>query len=273
MRSDIERLHSAARQYCEDQYRVWSEKYSRLAAEGGDRNGYYYTPEAYRTFPRYQVLDAVRTELERLTGADLEDIDEARDLLVLAGETAQSDSTEYDDRDAQQAVAEERQKFVDHLRSLSKEQIESTEVLPWKRVLSPEEADQIWSSLEGRWGLKRREYWYPLRESKPDEVEAVQDSHFLEAFTPPKLREVLRNRGVERLWELREYGPEYELDVELFDPCYTGAEGFWTSAGDPDWIVYASHESSITVGGWLLGQVQRDWTDWAGHLWTSPLFD
>jgi hypothetical protein len=68
------------------------------------------------------------------------------------------------------------------------------------------------------------------------------------------------------VWELREYGPEYEQDVSLFDPQYNGAEGYWSS-GELDWIVYASHESSVTVGGWLLADVKALWPAWAAHLW------
>ena len=84
MSPDVERLHTAARRYCIDHFGRWAERHQRLAEAGGDRCGPGYTPEAYRTFPRYQVLDAIRTELERLTGTDVGDLDEARELFALA---------------------------------------------------------------------------------------------------------------------------------------------------------------------------------------------
>ena len=71
-----------------------------------------------------------------------------------------------------------------------------------------------------------------------------------------------------RIWELREHGPEYEQDVSLFEPLYDGAEGYWSS-GALDWIAYASHESSVTVGGWLLEEVKTLWPTWQAHLWTG----
>jgi len=74
------------------------------------------------------------------------------------------------------------------------------------------------------------------------------------------------------VWQLCEYGPEHELDVALFEPGYFGPEGVWTSKSQ-DWIVYASHESSITVGGWLLEVVREAWPESSRHEWTTPFFE
>jgi hypothetical protein len=40
------------------------------------------------TFPRYNVLNAIRIEVERIDPADLFDLENTRGLLVLAGEAA-----------------------------------------------------------------------------------------------------------------------------------------------------------------------------------------
>jgi hypothetical protein len=58
--------------------------------------------------------------------------------------------------------------------------------------------------------------------------------------------------------------------VLLFTPRYNGAEGYWTSA-DLDWIIYASHEASVTLGGWLVGRVKALWPSWDAHVWTDRL--
>ncbi len=87
------------------------------------------------------------------------------------------------------------------------------------------------------------------------------------AAMPSRLLQLaLQEHGVERFWELREYGPCHECDVHLFEPLYTGAEGYWSSVG-LDWIVYASHESSITIGGWLADRVKKGWPQWKSHTW------
>ncbi len=59
------------------------------------------------------------------------------------------------------------------------------------------------------------------------------------------------------------------LAVSLLEPEYDGREGYWTSEG-MDWLLYASHEGSITVAGdWLLEAVKSIWPAWRKHLYTG----
>lgn len=85
-----------------------------------------------------------------------------------------------------------------------------------------------------------------------------------------QLRTILIKHGVQRVWELREYGPEYEQDVLLLTPRYNGGESYWSWA-DLDWIIYASHEASVTIGGWLVREIQAVWPAWKAHVWTVAL--
>lgn len=76
------------------------------------------------------------------------------------------------------------------------------------------------------------------------------------------LREILRKRSIERVWEIR-WSMTSEIDLDSFSPSYAqsggstklyGAneEAYWTSA-EFQWLVYASHEDSITLAGeWLV---------------------
>lgn len=238
---------------------------------GGDRRGADYTPEAYRTFPRYRILDAIRTELERLTGTDVGNLDEAREFFALAGLTAECGVMPYVDPEAEAAVREEQEAFARFVRQFPAADLRKVEPLPFSRVLPPEEAQQVWGSIERAWGLRRRQYWYPLTKTMNAEVAAFQALHFLRAVTPKCLADLLAERGITHVWELREYGPEYELDASAVKIHYNGAERFWTSPA-LDWIIYASHESSITVGGWMLAQVKRGWPEWGRHIWRTPSF-
>lgn len=71
------------------------------------------------------------------------------------------------------------------------------------------------------------------------------------------LRAALVEHGVGRLFELREHGCGFEIPVELTGFTYNGAEGFWTN-GAYDWLVYASHEASITFGSpWLVAKMRE----------------
>jgi hypothetical protein len=65
----------------------------------------------------------------------------------------------------------------------------------------------------------------------------------------------LREFGGGRVAELREYGADYLLDVELFAPRYTGAEGVW-SDDTLAWIAFASHEGTVAFGGELAAALE-----------------
>src|SRR5689334_3408215 len=116
-------LHIAARRYCLERHAYWCQRYSEIVRKKGDRqrDGYHYTPEALATFPRYNMLNAIRVELERIDPANLGDAEETRALLVLAGEMAQDEFTqkpigEIDER----AMADERRDFCRYIGGLEK---------------------------------------------------------------------------------------------------------------------------------------------------------
>lgn len=60
---------------------------------------------------------------------------------------------------------------------------------------------------------------------------------------------LLERRGVERVFEIREHGECYQLDLALAEFRYgPGLEGYWFDETD-DWVVYCSHEHSLTLAG------------------------
>ena len=87
-------LHTAARRYCLQQFTYWCERYSEIVSERGYRrpNGGY-TTEALATFPRYNILNAIRVEIERIYPARLGDLETTRALFILAGEIAEDHFT------------------------------------------------------------------------------------------------------------------------------------------------------------------------------------
>lgn len=266
-------LQAAARRYCNERFKHWSTKYSEIVRGGRDRasDGYHYTSEALRVFPRYNVLKAIRVEIEGLEPAELVDLAETRELILIAGRDANDDFTRNPlgpiDADA---MADEREAFCNFVCRLSDVELQSTKPLPYQRVLSPSESELVWARISERWQIKD-DFWFPLAECAVSDVAAFQDRHFLEFCSSFDLPALLSSRGVSRVWELRESGLNYEKDVSLFDPYYDGTEGYWSS-GELDWIVYASHESSITLGGWLLRQVKDQWPEWHRRIWETPFF-
>src|SRR5262249_41408688 len=138
-------LFTAARRYCIERHAYWCERYSKIARQ---REGYNYTPEALATFPRYNVLNAIRRELERLEPAHLGDADNTKALLLLAGETAEDDFTrrpigEIDER----AMTEERKAFCDYMLGLTPDDLNTVQSLPYRRVLAAEESKAFWAYL------------------------------------------------------------------------------------------------------------------------------
>ena len=166
-------LHTAARRYCLERHAYWCERYNEIVRNQGDRRRgeYHYTPEALATFPRYNVLNAIRVELERLDPTNLLDVETTRELLVLVGETAQDDFTsrsfgKIDER----AMAEERGDFCCYIGGLGVSDLNAVEKLPYRRVLTARESMTIWSRLRPRWEIPEG-YWFPLVECRlPDVV-------------------------------------------------------------------------------------------------------
>lgn len=136
-----------------------------------------------------------------------------------------------------------------------------------RRVLSHEESKEVWKQLQKRWDVDGN-YWYPLRNNMAfSDVIAFEAEWFYFQIPLDMLHGIFKTHGITRIWEAREGGAIYEMDYELLEPYYDGEEGYWTSE-DMDWLLYVSHESSLTVaGGWLVSAIKATWPHWQQHLW------
>jgi hypothetical protein len=279
----VRAVHDAARRYCLENAQRWRDRYADLLARQEAQSGdfdplaggdYTYSKEALATFPRYNVLDAILDAIEDFVPEDFGSAAEARESLIMVARHAQSMFTEPpNDPVSERAMREEREAFIDFLSRLSPAEVDSADRLPFRRRLSPEEFRDMTLHLRARWGVTSN-YWYPL--DRADDVDAPPDTFafasepFFDDELQARLRGVLERHGVKRVFEMREYGSSYEVDLDWFFPIYNGAEGYWTDRSF-DWLVYASHESSVTIAGrHLLAEVRREWPDWREHPW-NPL--
>jgi hypothetical protein len=278
----VEALHTAARRYCEDRAAEWrgrsfdlerDEERERRRIGAPEPVEYGYSPEMLATFPRYNVLYAIQTAVEAFTPADLGPLHEARELLAEAGATADSIFTREPNGDIERrAMGEERELFRRYVLSIREDELAEVEPLPFRRTLTEEESASLWHELERRWGVKG--YWYPIDRAQdappPAHTVAFDSDPFHGEELERLLRDVLSSLGVVRVWELREQlGTDMDKEIELgiLEPVYTGEEGFWTD-GSFDWLVYASHEGSVTVAGSrLLPALQAAWPAWNRHLY------
>lgn len=84
-------------------------------------------------------------------------------------------------------------------------------------------SDEVWRAVAERWGDN---LGYPLiqgTEAPPQaEMVACDAAAFAQAVPPAQLHALLAARGVARVWELTEMGPDWELALGLLEPSYGG---------------------------------------------------
>jgi hypothetical protein len=262
-------IHNAARHYCINGIAKWRERFSVLCSTGRNKvtnsdGSWAYTDEAYGIFPRYEILKAILAEIESFSPTDFKSAGETTTLLSAAADTAESDFTSFKETLAIAAANEERRNFQKYVNSLELDKCANLPLLPFRRSLTTQQHKQLHAALISIWGT-----WYggcTDLKSAPNNI-----TLHTEAMETPdsysQLRKALIEHGITRLFEIREWGSGYELDVELAGFTYTGAEGFWTS-GDLSWMVYSSHESSITFGGtWLIEHMRRVLTGFDRYIY------
>ncbi|MEM8875325.1 MAG: hypothetical protein AAGD32_13845 [Planctomycetota bacterium] len=88
---------------------------------------------------------------------------------------------------------------------------------------------------------------------------------------------LLTAQGASRIVELREFDDGFELDAADANFDYTGAEGFWMNpSAASTWMIYASHEASITFGGqWLIEEMRRSLSEFDRYIykgWHAGLY-
>lgn len=244
-----EKLHTYARRYCMERFDYWTTKYSKLAQVGGDRVGTGYTDKAYSMFPRYNVLSAMLREIETIDYEQLPTIEKLVELLELVGECANSIFTENLENEIAIAATEnERELFIAEVTKIAASGLGFVEPLYYRRALNKSEVSNFWKSIEGKWGANRS-YWYPLNEKTHPSLIALGISDLDQVVVQKRIQSFLKTRNVDRVIELREFGTEnYLIDTIATEFIYRGEEGYWISDAN-DWIIYCSHESTITLGG------------------------
>lgn len=273
-------LHTAARRYCEERFSSWAETYNQLEAredvkESKLRPGWDYTEEEYGIFPRYRLDKAIQIEVERLVPQSSKSLEELRSLLISACDVAEVRlHAEMKNATANKALREEADDYRAYIRVLRESDLANVGRLPHRRVLTREESKELWGQLKRTWDIGEG-YWFPLREGPiPPQILAFHLDYFKKINGFDFLSEAVRRRGISRVFELHEFGPDepdYEIEVSIFKPEYAcGGEQYCTSAG-LDWVVYASHESSITIAGpWLTGIFKEKWPECTERMYGGP---
>lgn len=140
-----------------------------------------------------------------------------------------------------------------------------------KEQISEEVSIRLRSELENIWDIGKH-YWYPLSECTRHDLIAFNCVYIENEEKLNTIITLLKAHGEKQVFEFLETGQTYKLDVSNLYPyyCYNdnliGGEGFWTS-DNMDWIIYASHEGTITFGGdWLIRELKSLWSEWENHI-------
>lgn len=180
-------------------------------------------------------------EIERFVPTDFLSVEEMREMLCLAVSNVAAEGMAE-----KQAVT----RFLEFLKDLEPSQ--PVELLPYRRVLGQLEERRLVQALEARWGR-----WYGgdcdrAHSNDVVSIDQTETSIFEEPGSYDRMREVVaRLENGARLYEINEWGPSYEQDVACSSFCKS--ESFCFPPGC-DWMVYSSHESSLTLAGGALLQ-------------------
>jgi len=278
---DKNALHTAARRYCEDRFSEWTHTYANLQAKESFETknlfkpGWDYSEEAYGIFPRYRFDKATKIEVERLVPDASKGLEELRSLLISASDiAAERLCAEFKNEIALKALREESDDYKTYIRVLSDAELLSIAPLPFRRVLTLEKSKELWNRLKSVWGIGEG-YWFPLKDgSIPANILAFHVDYFKAMDGGSFVRDALTRRGLSRVFELHEFSPDepdYEIELSILEPGYRwGGEQYCTAVGT-DWVVYASHESSITLGGdWLVEMLKVKWPGCTDRTYGGP---
>jgi hypothetical protein len=134
------------------------------------------------------------------------------------------------------------------------------------KLLSQIESDQLLERIKHEWGWSGY-YWFPLQPTTRKDVVAFEVAQLEMIFSEEKLKNLLKSLGFYRILEHRENDLAEVNSVQ--EICIYGmSESVFT---DPSlsWIIYCSHEQTITFGGdKLVNALQNAAQNWSDALCT-----
>ena len=240
----VEALITAARRYCQENFAYWADRYSNERS-GQDFHAYSYSDQDYNLFPRYNALSAILDKVEMLVGESYSDILLCRQALVQVGLSAESPFT-IDEKNtiAKAAIQDERDKFVDFVQEVTLGELGLVEPLPHRRRLKIEEKKAVRQKLLELWNYNG-DYWDPLDEKCPVESLFLSKDRITKQDYHAIIEFICGNTAL-HLLEVTEDGKDAEIAAIEFHPnCY---ETIYCDR-DYRWVIYGSHEGTITFAG------------------------
>lgn len=232
---------------------LWCGKYSQ---EGSGRSKY--SDKDYDLFPRYIVLREILEGVESLVEQYFSSLDDCKAELKLIGLTSNSKFTADGQNSIKNnAIQDERNKFVTFINNITNSDLDQVEPLPYRRKMNIDEAKQIRQQLFKIW--KYDSYWDPLDDCSPKPTVFLMQANVTDDDIE-RILEAVKERANNRIFWINEDHVDYEIEIDSFDPTKL----YETICCDNnfDWVIYGSHESTITFGGtWLIEIVKQLFSD------------
>lgn len=281
-------LYTAARRRCKEQHSYWLNQYRTLQttegfrAEKHLRKGWTYSNNACGIFPRYRLADAILINLERLVPTEETSVPEVIQFTREAAEIAYSKlsdelGTIEHHKVALGALREQFEDFKAFLEARSLEGDLKIDSLPYRRVLAEDESADLWKQLNRCWGIRGPGYgWIPLTDDPlPAGLLTFHEDLWDARNGNGVLGSFFDQHDIARCFLVREMGPpDFQIDTVLASEPYDGSESFLFT--DSHWVLYRSHESSLTLAGTIAEFFLRKWPDahqlsYRGPFCTSDL--
>jgi hypothetical protein len=268
-------LHTAARRYCLERgarlrRRAILERWRAPAVQAMP------IPDAFGVAG---VPDGILWHLDQWTPGDHEAPEDVRARILAASHVLSSEVTIPPA--VLLACETEGQRFRRFVEPRRIDELPAVEPLGFCRSLSAAKSPRVRAQLAARWGIAPREhYCYPLIGRPPSEMLALQSEYCYLEVPPAALQEMLYRHGVTKVWVVTEFGPsaqepDKELDTDRFDLAEvmgSGVESYAASKED-DWLIYVSHEHSITfAGAWLGAAVPEFWPAWSRRTYVDYMY-
>ena len=159
-RSEALNFYNMARRYCMDQFEYWQKKYCILCDSGRAYDGSKYSTASYQIFPRYNVLNAILNEIERIDSDCLPRTSELYDLLKIAGEIAENEFTKSENKLEVKTINTQRNEYLEYIEQSFTKIIPTS--IPYRRILDPKEISSLWKKVDARWEADGS-YYFPLK--------------------------------------------------------------------------------------------------------------
>jgi hypothetical protein len=241
-----EALITAARHYCKDNFAYWATRYA--SERRGADFPYSYSNSDYDLFPRYNALSAILDSVETMVGEECTDLQECRNSLAEKGLSASSIfTTDVKNAIEKAAIQDEREKFVRFVQSITLGELGLVEPLPHRRRLKEDESGAVRQELCTQWNFDGQ-FWDPLENKSPAETLFLSKDSMTKEDHQSIIDFIVENAS-SYLMEITEDGKDAEIDPKEFHPdCY---ETIYCD-NSYSWIVYGSHESTVTFAGQAL---------------------